>query len=458
MPDSTATLPREAADYLAAHPETSGLDAFFADLSGVVRGKRYPMDLFDKILTEGAAMPGSVCLLDTMGESHDPDGIGFSDGDPDHLVKPLPGTLQPVPWAAHPLAQVMLTFQNGDGSPYAYEPRNVLARVLERFKELALTPVVAFELEFYLIDTARLKGGLPQPPKSPFTGARDNDTQVYGMSSLENFAEVLEGIASAARTQGVRTSAITAEYAPGQFEINLHHGNDPLQLADQCVMFKRAVKGVARNHGMQATFMAKPYLDSSGSGLHMHASLLDSNGRNVFDGGAEPSSETLRHAIGGILDQLPEAMALLAPNVNSFRRYLPDIYVPVQRSWGYENRSVALRIPHGAGAARRIEHRVPGADANPYLAMASLLAGIHHGITNKIDPGKPWEGNAGDRYDPDLPFRPRRAVERLQEGDQLASYLGADYIRAYGACKTAELDKFENQISPAEYAWYLQGD
>ena len=221
-------------------------------------------------------------------------------------------------------------------------------------------------------------------------------------------------------------------------------------------MFKRAVKGVVRKHGMQATFMAKPYLDSAGSGMHMHASLVDKDGRNVFDGGERPDSETLRHALGGTLDFLPEAMAMLAPNTNSFRRYRPNLFVPTQQSWAFENRSVALRIPHGDAKARRIEHRVAGADANPYLGLATFLAGMHHGITNKIDPGPEWQGNASDRQAPNMPFRPRRAIEILQAGDKLAGYFGEDYVKAYIATKLAELEKFENEISPAEYAWYLQ--
>ncbi len=258
--------------------------------------------------------------------------------------------------------------------------------------------------------------------------------------------------------QGVPSGAITAEYAPGQFEINLLHIDDALLAADRCVMFKRAVKGVARRHGVQATFMAKPYLAEAGSGMHLHISLCDAEGRNVFDGGAAPASRTLEQAIAGILDILPDSMAFLAPNVNSFRRYRPNIFVPVRRSWGYENRSVALRVPLGPGAARRIEHRVAGADANPYLVLATALAGIHHGIAEKLDPPPPWEGNAGETRDSDLPLRQRPALSRLRESKVLATYFGADYPGAYVACKTAELDSFENHVSAQEYAWYLQAE
>lgn len=458
MPDTQKTLPKEVADFLKAHPETAAIDAIFSDLSGVVRGKRYPIAQAAKLFGDGVAFPASVFLLSAFGESQDPEGRGFSDGDPDELAKVIPGTLQPVPWAEQPIAQVMLTLEAMDGTPYPFEPRNVLKSVLARVAELKLRPVVAFELEFYLIDRERGPGGAPRPPRSPVTGQRDLATQVYGMAAVDDFAGFLEEVAAACTAQGVEIGATSSEYAPGQFEINLQHLDDPLKAADHCVMFKRAVQGVARRHGVQATFMSKPYLESSGSGLHLHISLLDQKGRNVFDGGEERASETLLHAMGGILDLMPESMAILAPNPNAFRRFRPNIYVPVSRSWGYENRSTALRIPIGGGAARRIEHRVAGADANPYLVLATALAGLHHGITNRIDPGPPCPGNAGEQLDPGLPFRPLRALDRMAEGKVLPGYFGAEYLRTYVACKTKEVESFESHIGPVEYDWYLMAD
>jgi len=449
---------RDVAKFLAAHPDLVHVDAIFADLSGVVRGKRYPIAQLEKIMTDGLAFPGSVFLLDTMGHSHDPAGIGFSDGDPDRIAKAIPGTLKPAPWSDPPSCQVMVTLSHGDGTPHEYEPRNVLAAQVARFADLGLSPVVAFELEFYLIDPVRGDTGAPQPPLSPVTGQRESGTQVYGMVEVDAYAGLLDEIARACAAQDIETGAITAEYAPGQFEINLQHVDDPLRAADQCVMFKRAVKGVARRHGYQVTFMPKPYLDTAGSGLHLHVSLLDKRGRNVFDGGREAASPILKHAIAGILDTLPESLAILAPNVNSFRRYLPDTFVPIRRCWGFENRSVALRVPLGPGSARRIEHRMAGADANPYLTLATALAGIHHGITNKLEAPPPSEGNAGYAYDEALPFRARRALERLAQSPVLAAYFGATYVEAYVACKQAELEAFENEITAKEYAWYLQAE
>ena len=451
-------LPKDAARLLAEHPDTKWVDVIYADLSGVVRGKRYPVAQLGKLLSGTMGMPGSVFLLDTAGASHDPCGYGFTDGDPDSPVRVDPATLKPVPWAEVPTAQALLRFYEKDGSPFRFEPHTVAGRILARFAELKLRPVVAFELEFYLVDRQRAQGGAPQPPISPVTGARDRETQVYAMNDVDAYAAVLQDVADACAAQDIPCGAISSEYAPGQFEINLQHLDDPLTAADHAVLFKRAVKGVARRHGMQATFMAKPYPDQAGSGLHLHVSLVDQAGRNVFDGGRKPASQRLLHAIGGILDLMPESMALLCPNVNSYRRFKPNIFTPLRRCWGYENRSVALRVPLGEGKARRIEHRIAGADANPYLVLATLLAGVHHGLSKKIDPGPPFEGNAGYAYDPDVPFRPRRALERLQAGGALTGYLGEDYAQAYAACKLAELDSFESEISDKEYAWYLQAE
>ncbi|CAE7853603.1 puuA [Symbiodinium necroappetens] len=450
---------REVREFLAEFPDTQAVDVIFADLAGVVRGKRYPVADLSRIFGDGLAFPASSFLLDTAGANTDAGGRGFSDGDPDCLAVPIPDTLDRVPWSAQPLAQVLLTCRQRDGQPLFFEPRNVLARVAQGLKsELGLTACVAFELEFYLIDRARGAEGAPQPPFSPATGERDRATQVYGMDQVDAFGTVLTDIVESCRAQGVPTGAISAEYAPGQFEINLRHVEDPLAAADDCVLFKRAVKGVARKYDMQATFMAKPYPGEAGNGMHLHISLFDGQGRNVLDDGQGGISDSFRHALGGLLATLPEAMAFLAPNINSYRRYQPDIFVPIRRSWAEENRSVALRVPLGSGSAKRVEHRMPGADANPYLTLAALLAGMHHGIAHQLDPGPPASGNAATAFDPGLPMRPRRALQRLRRGKLLRDYLGKDYVDLYVQAKEAEYESFEAAITPQEYQWYLLAD
>ncbi|MDH3716130.1 MAG: glutamine synthetase family protein, partial [Gammaproteobacteria bacterium] len=354
--------PPELAALLTAHPDTRYIDALYTDLCGIVRGKRLPIALAGKLFEGGVATPGSVFLLAVTGQSHDPLGMGFSDGDPDQLGFALPGTVQPVPWASQPTAQAMLTFRDASGTPFYYEPRNVLVRVLQRFAELELKPVVAFELEFYLLDQER-REGLPQPPRAPASGLRPHSTQVYGLNELDEFTDFLAAVDTACEQQNVTCQASSSENAPGQFEINLHHRPDALGAADDCALFKRAVQGVARHYGYRATFMAKPFPQHSGNGMHVHISLLNEQGENVFDGGGASGSEdsisaTLHAALGGVLKIMPEAMGIWAPNMNAFRRFQPMSYVPVTPSWGFENRSVALRIPIGGGAARRMEFRV----------------------------------------------------------------------------------------------------
>ena len=390
----------ELSDYLSRYPDTKYLDVYYCDLSCVIRGKRYPIHQAEKVFTTGMMTPGSCFLLGVNGESMDPEGMGFSDGDPDEVGKAVPGTLVPSPWSQLPTAQVMLTLESLDKEPYYFEPRNVLARTLQKFNELGLRPMVAFELEFYLLEPGRSENGSLIPPKSPLTGQRTDATQVYSMDDVEDFSLFLDEISSNCETQGVTTGAISGEYAPGQFEINLQHSDNPMQAADHCVMFRRVVQSVARKNGWQASFMAKPYLQEAGSGLHLHISLLDGNGNNAFDGGGaygtpQCGNDTFFHAIGGLKQAMPDSMGILAPNTNAFRRFVPNIFVPVTPCWGYENRSVAMRIPKSPGAARRIEHRVAGADANPYLTLAALLAGIHHGIINGIDPGRGLGGKCG---------------------------------------------------------------
>jgi glutamine synthetase len=449
----------ELQSYLKKYPDTRYLDIFYCDLSCVIRGKRYPIDQGDKVFSSGMMTPGSCFLLGVNGESMDPEGMGFSDGDPDEVGKAVPGTLVPSPWAQIPTAQVMLTLESLNGDPYFYEPRNVLARTLEKFNALGLRPVVAFEPEFYLVQPNRGDKGELLAPVSPLTGQETGTSQVYSMDDIEEYALFLDEITSTCTLQGITTGAISGEYSPAQFEINLLHCDDPMKAADQYIMYRRVVQGVARKHGFQASFMAKPYLQHAGSGLHFHISLINENGENVLDGGGEYGTpacgtDTLFHAIGGLKEAMPDSMGILAPNTNAYRRFVPNIFVPVTPCWGYENRSVAMRIPKSPGNARRIEHRVAGADANPYLAISALLAGVHHGITHKVDPGPESIGNAGEQVDPNLPLDLESAMNRTRNSKLLAKYWGQDYLKAYTSCKLDEFKSFK-ESGQDETQWYL---
>jgi glutamine synthetase len=445
----------ELNNFLNEHPDTEYIDGLFVDLSGIIRGKRYLRDDIEKLFQGGLQIPYTVYCLDVTGDCQDPCGLGVSDGDPDGTALPIEGTLVPVGWSKGAGAQVLMSMLDDSGAPAWIEPRNVAAHVLAMLSELKLSPVVCFELEFYLIDRKRDHQGRPQPPISPATKRRDTSTQVYGMAELDAFAPFLEAVEREARSQHVPASVATKEYAPGQFEINLRHVPDPLAAADHCALLRHIIQNVARNHRVEATFMAKPYIDLTGSGMHVHASLLDWDGNNVFDDGSALGSDRLRHVIGGCMATMNDAMALFAPNINAFRRYIPNRFVAVAPCWGANNRSVAFRIPVGENENRRIEHRVAGADANPYLVLAAILAGMHHGLVNKLDPGPPAEGNASKHADPEMPLTWHHALARLEHSELLSAYLGKPYVDLYCATKQKEMVKFYNDISSREYDWYL---
>lgn len=446
----------EASEFLANHPDVETFDTILPDLCGVIRGKRIARNGLEKIYKNGFQIPASSVFLDVRGDTNDPLGMGLSDGDPDVLALPVPGTLVPVPWFDRPMAQLLVSFYEEDGSPFYYDPRHVLQRVLDRFTAMGLKPVVALEQEFYLLDQEGALDGKPQPPILPATGRRASGTQVLSISDLEGFGGFLNDVADFCKIQKIPVGPVTAEYAIGQYEINLVHTDDPIAACDHAMLLPRVVKGVAQTHGVQASFMAKPYLDQSGSGMHMHVSLLDEKGNNVFSGGDETGNETLHHAIGGMLETMADTIAFMAPNINSYRRFALNSYVPITRSWGANNRSVAVRIPAGDDANRRLEHRIAGADANPYLALAAVFAGIHHGITNKISPSPIETGDANTKVDDGLPKKWYRALDVLEKSEIMADYLGDKYCELYVTCKRDEMESFMAEPSPREYEWYLR--
>jgi len=437
-----------------SHSDVAYLNAIFTDQCGTVRGKRIPLADAGKVFSSGLQLPMSIYFLDVTGVNEDVCGRGFSDGDPDGTAYPIAGTLAPVPWAADQ-AQVMMTMETPEGVTCGFEPRNVLARVASKLADRGLTPVTAVELEFYLLDPVSDASGRPQPPLNPTTGEREKSNQVYGLSELDGYSELLRDIGSFANGMGVPASAAVAEFAPGQYEINLNHGPDPLRSGDHGVMLRYLISAAAKAHGHRASFMAKPFLDQTGNGCHIHVSLLDGKGGNVFDDGGESGSERMRHAVGGLQALLPASMAILAPNLNAYRRFAPNSFVPVNDAWGYNNRSVAFRIPTGSPSARRIEHRVAGADINPYLVLAVVLAGIDYGLENKIEPGAPATKNACEDVDPNLPLSLSEALALFSSSDVMREYLGDEFVNIYAETKRLEYARFQDAISAREYDWYL---
>lgn len=457
-PESAGAAPgpeQEFARFLAAHPRTEFLDPLVVDLCGGFRAKRTPIDQAAKLFSQGIEMPYALHLIDVTGDCCDPLGIGIGNGAPDGTALPIAGTLAPIPWAERPAAQVLLTFYESDRRRSRADPRWVLDGVLNRYRAARLRPVAAIEYEFYLIDRQRDAAGNPQPPLRPGRGQRESGNQPYLADDLDAYDKILGEIRESCRLQGIAATTSISEFAPGQFEINLQHGDDILRVADEAALFRRVVKAVARRHKMEATFMPKPYANQTGSGQHVHMSLLDDSGRNLFDDGSAAGSTLLRAAIGGLAATMREAMLIFAPSFTSFRRFAANAFVPVNATWGYNNRSVAFRVPSGPAENRRIEHRVAGADANPYLVLAAVLGGVLHGIEGRLDPGPPAKGNVCTSVDPDLPLTVPSALQALRGAAVLPEWLGREYLALYAAVKEAEYAKFMGETFEREYAWYL---
>jgi glutamine synthetase len=447
----------ELAAFRLRYPQTRFIDVLLADLCGIPRGKRIPIDETSALYAGGFLLPGSLFALDVLGGTIQETGLGFDEGDADRSCVPVDGTLVPVPWRSEEegVAQIQVSMREHDGSPFFGDPRHVLAAVLERFRELRLTPVVAIELEFYLLDPERTIDGRIQPPRLPLTKRREYRTQINSMADLNEYSAVLAEIASACEAQRVPAGTALAEYGPGQFEVNLHHSPDALLACDQAIRFKRLVRGVATRHGMEATFMPKPYEDMAGSGAHIHVSVLDERGRNVFESADPAGNDTLKHAIGGLGKTMADAMLIFAPTANSYRRYRSESYVPLNPNWAVNNRGVALRVPVSTPENRRVEHRVAGADANPYLLTATVLAGIHYGISRAIDPGPPLVGNAYRDSVSTLPTTWPEAALAFEASTVLREYFGDKFHRLFVTTRRGELRAFESHITRREYEWYV---
>lgn len=446
----------EIQEFRSRHPEAAAVDVLLPDLCGVFRGKRVPIEDLGKVWTDGVAFPGCTFAVDVTGETIEATGMSIDRGVPDQTCLPIPGTLAPVPWAPRPTGQVLLSMRGADGTPFPQAPRSLVERLQGVLAQRGLRPCLAVELEFYLYTPGTAPDAPPSPPISPRTGLPHDGTQVYGLAELEDFGAVLDDITAACAAQGIPAGTAIAEYGPGQYEITLAHVADALRAADDAVLFKRVVRGVARRHGFDATFMAKPYADQASSGMHVHMSVLDADGRNIFAADDPAGTPALRHAIGGLAATMPDALALAAPGANSWRRFQAGSYAPTMVAWGVNNRTVPLRIPAGPPSSRRVEYRIAGADANPYLVVAALLAGLLHGLDGTVDPGPATEGNAYHAAAPRLPRTWDGALDRLAASQPLRRYLGDAFVDTYVTTKRAEMDKFAAAVTPLEYAWYLR--
>lgn len=432
------------------------IDVLACDLNGILRGKRIPAASLDKLRKDGMKFPRSILALDIWGEDVLANGVTWESGDGDGICLPC-GPVLPMMWGEEPgRRQVLTTMFEPDGTPFLGDPRQVLARAVERCRSLGFHPVVALELEFYLMGGESVAQGRPAPPRAPLSGYDLDAPRVYAMDELAEFSAVLTAMRRACEGLGLPAESIMVENGLGQFEITLNHQPDPLAAADHAILLRRAVRGVARDFGMHGTFMAKPYGESAGSGLHVHCSLLDESGRNLFDDGGEKGTPLLRQAVAGLLAATAESFLIFAPNLNSYRRFVGGAHAPGSACWGYENRSAAVRIPLGDPKARRFEHRLAGADANPYLVTAAILAAMLHGIERRLEAPPPIDGNGYE--DASLTKLPRdwlESIEAFEAGTILESCLGPVFRRAFAACKRQERARLERRVTDVEYRTYL---
>ena len=454
LPDLLPISPADSAT-LRQLPDCELVDLLLPDMNGLLRGKRITRDALEKVYADGVCLPMSLIATDITGNTVEETGLGYDIGDEDRICRPVPGSLRPVPWSPRPMAQLLLSMEDAKGGVFEANPREVLKRVLDRYAARGLKPVVAVELEFYLFDAHLDADGKPRTPVNPVTGRRSSSTQVYYMEDLNDYRGFTDAVSAACKAQGIPADTAVAEYAPGQFEINLKHRDDALLACDDAVMLKRAIKAVAQQQGVQASFMAKPFAEQAGNGLHIHVSVLDEEGANIFASTPEVPADTLKHAIGGLQRSAKDSLLLFAPHANSYRRFVLNAFVPLNDAWGYNNRTVAMRIPHSNEANTRIEHRIAGADANVYLVTAAVLAGMLHGLENGFDPGPPVVGNAYEQTEIRTPYW-REAIDDFIGSDFIREQFGEAFRHIYGQQKLKEMQTFYTQVTNLEYDWYLR--
>ncbi|PQA87550.1 glutamine synthetase [Marinicaulis flavus] len=445
-----------AEELFAATPDLKFVDVFLSDLNGVLRGKRLPASAAMKLFKGGLRMPRSLIGVDVWGNDVMENGLVLETGDVDGLCFPVGAGLLPCPWTAEPAAQIMLMMGDENGEAFHADPRQVLIDMKARLAARGLHPVAAMELEFYLLSPDMDELGRPLTPASPTTGRRIGDARMYAMSELDAYGPFFNDLYAACDAQGIPLGAAIVEGGAGQFEVNLMHQPDVVAAADQAVLFRRAVKGVAAKHGLIASFMAKPFGDLAGNGLHVHMSMLNGKGENVFAGAGDKDSALLGQAVAGLLAATPEAMIFLAPHLNSYRRFQDASHAPTSLTWGYENRTTAIRVPNDSAANRRFEFRIAGADANPYLLMAALLAGVSHGLENKLAPPPETQGNAYESGAEKVPTSWDGALETFLQGKILAPAFGDLFTQVYGALKRQEIMKANERVTDFEYDSYLQ--
>ena len=418
------------------------VEAFVPDMAGAARGKVIPADKFG---TTSMRLPESIFQQTVSGDFIDnPNNVE----DRDMTLVPDPSTLRPVPWATDQTASIFMDCYRRDGSLVDISPRAVLRSVLAKFESQGWVPIVAPEVEFYLLSPHSDPNEEAQPPEGRL-GWTEGARQPFSIDTMNDFDPFINLIYDYCEAQNIRIDTLSQESGPAQFEINFLHGN-PVDLADQVFLFKRTVREAAIQNEMHATFLAKPMAKDAGSALHIHQSVIDKKGRNIFSDASGNPSDNFAGFLGGLQTYLPHAMLVLAPYVNSYRRFLNPLASPVNLAWAVDNRTVGLRVPESDPDARRVENRLPGADVNPYLAIAVTLACGFLGMIEGLKPDEEAEGSAYDSGDFGLHRTLSASIAAFRSSNAMRSMLGNDFVELYCKLKEDEYMEFEEIITPWE--------
>lgn len=420
--------------------EPKSLRIFVSDLNGIPRGKRLPISHLEKVLNSGSRMPLSMLNLDIMGNDINDSPLVFESGDADGNLFATDRGPIPVNWLREPTLFIQHQSFNEDNSPFQGDPRQALISVLNKYHDKKLFPVVSTELEFCLTNVS----GLPTPAISPATGKPMVGQEILSLQELDSLDDFFTDLYNACDQMNIPAQAAITESGLGQFEVNLNHGN-ALKIADDTWLFRQATRGVALKHKMRATFMAKPYTKEAGNGLHVHFSILDNNNENIFNNFTNKGSECLLNAVSGCLNFMKDSTLIFAPNHNSYDRFSTGTHAPTAINWGYENRTTAIRIPGGPDIAKRIEHRVAGGDANPYLVLASILGAAINGMESKMEPEEPISGDGYTSGGVSIIKDWKKSIECFSNSQQIKKIFDPLLIRSFVDCKKQELDYFKDK-------------
>ena len=438
-------------DWLSNHPEIQNVTTLLADLNGQARGKRMPTSLADKAFDGTARMPLSVVNLDIRGHDVYDSPLIYETGDRDGILHPTERGPIPAPWLTS-TALLPVSMHDENDMPYGGDPRNALGLTLERYKSKGWNVVAATELEFYLVDDS---SNTLRPPVSPRSGKRLESGEYVSLHALDEFEHFFTDLYSGCEAMDIPADTVISEAGVGQFEINLMHC-DAMRAADDAWFFKQLVKGLARKHGFAATFMAKPFADQPGNGMHVHFSVVDEAGENIFNDGTDRGSDTLLHAVAGCARAMIPSALILAPHGNSYDRLAPCSHAPTGVTWAYEDRTAAIRIPAGAPAARRIEHRVAGGDVNPYLMLATVLGAAMNGIEDRLAPPEPLEGNAYESDAETLPDSWGSAIDAFGSSEEIKRILPKELIENLIFVKKQDLATYAKLDEAERARLYLE--